>query len=210
MGCRSRARGARPAGPHRSRRVLDPAGAAVSRYHRAARPAVRRGHRPGPARDRPGPGRAGGRGHPPGAAADARPPPRDRPGLVPALGDDRLRLLRRPVRRLAGRGPRAPGLPGRARRHLSAPDAAAAAARRRDRWRLRGSGLRRGRSPSRHHGRSAGPGRRPARARHGAVRRPGAQPHRGRARMGPQGTGRRARLPRDVPHLPGPGRTRPL
>ena len=31
---------------------------------------------------------------------------------------------------------------------------------------------------------------RPARARHGAVHRPGAQPHRARARMGPQGAGR--------------------
>ena len=31
-----------------------------------------------------------------------------------------------------------------------------------------------------------------------------------RARVGPQCTGRRARLPRDVPDLPGPDRTRPL
>ena len=43
-----------------------------------------------------------------------------------------------------------------------------------------------------------------------AVRRPGAQPHRAGARMGPQGGGRRARLPRDVPDLPGPDRTRRL
>ena len=146
----------------------------------------------------------------PVAAAAARPPPRNRSRLVPAVPDDRLRLLRRPLRRVAAWGPRAPGLPGRAGCHLPAPDAAAAAARGGERRRLRGGGLRRHRSAPGHHGRLAGPGRRPAPARHGAVRRSGGQPHRGRARVGPPGAGRRARLPRDVPDLPGPDRTRPL
>ena len=82
---------------------------------------------------------------------------------------------------------RAPGLPGRAGRHLPAPDAAAAAARGGERRRLRGGRLRPGGSAGRHHGRPAGAGRRPARARHRAVRGPGAQPHRAGARMGPQG-----------------------
>ena len=104
----------------------------------------------------------------------------------------------------------APGLPGRAGRHLPAPDAAAAAPRGGERRRLRGGRLRRRRPARRHHGRPAGPGRRPARARHRAVRQRGPQPHRPGARVGPQGPGRRARLPRDVPDLPGPHRTRPV
>ena len=71
---------------------------------------------------------------PPGApagAADARPAPGDRPGLVPAARMIGYVCLRRPVRRLRWPGVREPPrLPGRAGRHLPAPDAAAAAARR--------------------------------------------------------------------------------
>src|SRR6266496_1538419 len=88
-----------------------------------------------------GAGCAGGGGRAPGAAAAARPAPRDRSGLVPAVPDDRLCLPCRPVRRLAAGGPAAPGLPGGAGRHLPAPDAAAA--RGRQRRRLRRGGLRR-------------------------------------------------------------------
>ena len=58
-------------------------------------------------------------------AARPRPAPRGRPRLVPARPDGRLRRLRRPVRRRPGRRAPAARLPGRARRHLPAPDAAA-------------------------------------------------------------------------------------
>ena len=47
------------------------------------------------------------------------------PAWFQRAADGRLRLLRRPVRRHAGRGARAAGLPGRARRDVPAPDAAA-------------------------------------------------------------------------------------
>ena len=66
-----------------------------------------------------------------------------------------LRRLRRPVRRRPGRRARADRLPARARRHLPAPDAAAAAARGRQRRRLRGRRLPRGARRPRHHGRPA-------------------------------------------------------
>ena len=203
-------RSADAAGPGGGRRVPGPARDAVLRHHRAARPPLRRRGGRAQARD-PAGTRCAARGrHAPGGLAAARPPPGDRSGLVPAVPHDRLRLLRRPVRRLAAGDPPAPGLPGGAGRHLPAPDAAAAAARRGERRRLRGGRLRPGRPADRHHGRLAGAGRRPARARLRAVRRPGSQPHRAGARMGPQGAGRRARLPRDVPDLPGPHRTRRL
>ena len=83
-----------------------------------------------------------------------------------------------------------------------------AAARGRQRRRLRGRRLRRGRPAARHHGRPRGARRRPARARHRAVRRPGAQPHRGRARVGAGGRGRRPGVPGLLPDLPRPHRAR--
>ena len=78
------------------------------------------------------------------------------------------------VDRFAGtlrRRPRAAPLPARARRHLPAPDAAAARAARAQRRRLRGRRLRRGRARAGHDGRPARARGRPARARDGAVRR---------------------------------------
>ena len=205
--------GIRSTGAARSgggRRVPGAPGDAVPGHHRAARPGLRRHGGPAQVRDPDGARRAARGRRAPGGTAAARPPPGDRSGLVPPVSHDRLCLLRRPVRRLAPGGPQSPGLPGRAGGHLPAPDAAAPAARGGERRRLRGGRLRPGEPARRHHGRPAGTGRRPARARHGAVRGPGAQPHRARARMGPQGAGRRARLPRDVPDLPGPHRTRRL
>ena len=84
---------------------------------------------------------------------------------------------------LRGR-PRAAALPARARRHLPAPDAAAARAAGAQRRRLRGGRLRRGRAVAGHAGRPARAGGRPARGGHGAVRRPRAQPHRGASTRG--------------------------
>ena len=105
-----------------------PAGAGAPRRGGAARPALRAPDRH--RRARPRPGRRGARrgGGPAVAAAGARPAAGGRPGLVPAVPDGRLRLLRRPVRRHPGRRPGAAGLPGRARRDVPAPDAAAGAA----------------------------------------------------------------------------------
>ena len=91
-----------------------------------------------------------------GAAGGAAPPrsrPRPRAGLVPARDHGRLRLLHRPLRRDdSGRG-RPPRLSRRARRHLCPLHALPQAAARRQRRRLFGDGLPRGRPALRHHGR---------------------------------------------------------
>ena len=84
------------------------------------------------------------------------------------------------LRRRGGQG----RLPGRARRHLPAPDAAAQAAAGTERRRVRGDGLPRGPRGPRHHRRSARPGHHAALARHLADPGPGAQPRRRRARTG--------------------------
>ena len=64
----------------------------------------------------------------------------------------------------------------------------------RQRRRVRGDRLRRGRPAAGHDGRPGGARGRPARPRHGAVRRPGAQPHRRASTGGP--AGRRPASPR--------------
>ena len=74
-------------------------------------------------------------------AAPPRRPAAAQPGLAPAAADVRLRLLHRAVRRgpaRRGQAPRPPRGPGR---HLPAPDAAAPAARGRQRRRVRRAGL---------------------------------------------------------------------
>ena len=88
------------------------------------------------------------------------------PGLAAARAGGRLRRLRRPLRRDAGRRARAAAVPARARRQLPAPDAAAGRAAGAQRRRLRGRRLRRGRARAGHDGR-------PARARRPTCARPG-------------------------------------
>ena len=102
-----------------------------------------------------------------------------------ASGMQRLHLLRRSLRRHAAGRARAPRLPARARRHLPAPDAAAAPARR-----ARTTAATRWPTTTQVDPRlgtmddlSALAGDLHA-ARHEPVRRPGAQPHRARARVG--------------------------
>ena len=122
------------------------------------------------------------------------------PGLAPARAGGRLRDLRRPLRRDAGRRAREAAVPARAGRDVPAPDAAAARAAGAQRRRLRGRRLRRGRAGAGDDGRPARAGVRPARGRDGAVRRPRAQPHRGRAPVG----GAHPDLLSDVPGPPEP------
>ena len=74
---------------------------------------------------------------------------------------------------------------------LPAPDAVARAAGGRQRRRLRGARPPGGRPAAGHHGRAVRAGRRAARAGHEPVHRPGAQPHRPRAPVGPRLAGRR-------------------
>ena len=104
--------------------------AARALLHRAARPARR------PLRRRPAlRGRVGRAARRDRRAAAAREPELRRldhereitPDWLQREQARRLRRLRRPLRRHARRRPRAPALPARARRHLPAPDAAAAA-----------------------------------------------------------------------------------
>ncbi len=148
---------------------------------------------------------AGGAGRGRGAprrAAPAGPPPRDRHALVPARPDARLRLLRRPVRRDPRRAARHARLPGRARRHVPAPDAAAAPAGGENdggyavRTTARST---RGWARWTTSRRSAGDA---ARARHEPVHRPGAQPHRPRAPVGAGLAGRRPGLRGLLPRFP--------
>ena len=104
----------------------------------------------------------------------------------------------------------APRLPRGAARPLPAPDAPAAGARGRGGWRLRGHGLPLGRSEPGHDGRPRAPVRSPPRAGHEPVRRPRAQPHGGRARLGGPRPSRRPGGGGDVSDLPGPDDARPL
>ena len=98
--------------------------------------------------------------------------------------------------------------PARPRCHLPAPDAAAAAAVGARRRRVRRAGLpQRARGP-RHRRRPARAGGPAARRGDQPLPRPGAQPRRPRARVGGTGAGRRAALPRLLPHLSRPYRTR--
>jgi hypothetical protein len=96
--------------------------------------------------------------------------------------------------RTPGRCHRAAAVPGGTGRHVPAPDAAAQAARRRERRRLRGGRVRRGEPPPGHDGPARDAGRRVARTRHEPVHRPRAEPHRRRAPVGAAGARRPPRL----------------
>ncbi len=96
--------------------------------------------RGGRAADPAGARRCDGVRRAPGRPAPARPASAADPRLAAAAGDVRLRVLRRPVRgRPQGRG-QAPRPPRGPRRHLPPPDAAAGAARGRQRRRATPSG----------------------------------------------------------------------
>ena len=134
-------------------------------------------------------------------AARARPRARDHAGLAAPRAAARLRRLRRPLRRHAGRRARADPVPARAGRGLPAPDAAAAGAAGAQRRRLRGRRLRRRRARARDDGRPARARLGAARGRDGAVRRRRAQPHGARARVGARGDRRRPADARPLPDL---------
>ena len=138
---------------------------------------------------------------PAGGPATAGPAAPRRPPMVPAPADAGLCHLRRHVRRRPERGRRPGGLPGGAGRDLSASDAAAQAAPRTVRRRLRGDGLPRGTRGPRHHRRPAGPGHDPPVAGHLAHPGPGTEPCCGRAPMGGQRPQRRPLLPGLLLHV---------
>ncbi len=151
-----------------------------------------------------GPQRGRGVRRPAGGPAPPRPAPAAHARLAAEARGVRLRLLRRPVRRRPGRRGQAARPPRGPRRHLPPPDAAAPAADRRQRRRLRRAGLplgaqrpRQRRGPPRARDHAARPRDQPG---HG----PGAQPRRPRARLGGARAGRRRGVPGLVPRLPRP------
>ena len=118
------------------------------------------------------------------------------PDWLQQPADVRLRLLHRPVRRRPARHREAARPPRGPRGHLPAPDAAAPAARGRQRRRLRRAGLPRRPQRPRHHGRPARPGDDAARARDQPVHGPRAQPRRDASTSGRPGRAPATRVAR--------------
>ncbi len=126
-------------------------------------------------------------------AEGARRYARGGPELVPVEPHGRRHVLCGPVRGRPGRAARAHPLPHRAGHHLPASDAPVSQPGRRQRRRLRGQQLSRGRPTARHHGGAGGTGDRTAPPRHLADAGLRLQSHLRRARMGAGGPGRGSR-----------------